>query len=88
MSSPEKTKLCVYCGTDVAHQDRHKNRHGQYVCLPCLERRDRRLSPLRWIRHRCGEWRTWLGYALVAALAIAIFFYFVLPFCVNALTSG
>jgi hypothetical protein len=28
-------KLCCFCGADVTHEERHKNRYGDYVCMTC-----------------------------------------------------
>ena len=77
MSSPEKPKPCIYCGADVAHQDRYKNRYGQYICPPCRESH-RRWSSLRhwWSHHGKKKWRKWATYALAAALALAILWLF------------
>lgn len=35
MSSTDVEKICVSCGANVAHQGRHKDRKGEYWCLPC-----------------------------------------------------
>ena len=86
MSSPDTPKLCTYCGADVTHQDRYKNRDGQYVCPPCRESRTRRSSRYRRWLHRVKKWRKWAAYALAAALAAAIFL-FVLKFFADALSG-
>ena len=31
----ETQKVCICCHADVSGQRCHKNRHGEYVCLPC-----------------------------------------------------
>ena len=31
----ETQKVCICCHADVTGQRYHKNRHGEYVCLPC-----------------------------------------------------
>jgi len=35
MGSADARKLCVRCGADVTDQQRHKNRRGEYLCIPC-----------------------------------------------------
>ena len=35
MSTADVEKICVSCGANVAHQGRHKDRQGEYWCLPC-----------------------------------------------------
>jgi predicted RNA-binding Zn-ribbon protein involved in translation (DUF1610 family) len=39
MDPVEVKKTCHSCGADVTHKNRHKDRHGDYLCPKCLETR-------------------------------------------------
>ena len=87
MSLVEKLKLCIYCGADVTHDRRHKNRYGQYVCLPCRATHRERPSRHRGLRHGVRQWRRWVVYVLAAGLGTVLFYHF-LGFVVEAMSSS
>ena len=45
MSLADVEKICVSCGANVAHQGRHKDRKGEYWCLPCHRARRKSEEP-------------------------------------------
>jgi hypothetical protein len=89
-SSSEKPKLCIHCGADVTHQERYKNRSGQYACPQCQRKRERRWFGLRALRHRLREWRTWASYTVavaVGAILVAAILLYILRYVNNSISG-
>ena len=79
-SSSNVTKSCASCGVDVARQDCHRNRYGEYICRTC-QAAGIRFSPQRrrfhWLHRLVQVSRPWLAY-LAIALAVTVAIYMII----------
>jgi hypothetical protein len=73
MDEMEVKKICCFCGADVTHTERHKNRYGKYVCMTCHK------SKKHSSRHRshgakARDYRRILMYVIFAAAGSWMFY--------------
>lgn len=85
MSQTEVRKVCYLCGADVAHTNRHKNRHGQYVCMKCVESKKR--SPRNRVSERLGVSPRFLFLYVALALVGCWLFYRCLDMTIELMTA-